>query len=180
MGLGQHFCPQQFWYWHNKHACAATPLSLKGRRINPWLVGGLCYHGAAAREKKVLSCTGELSCGSHSCWDTVPPGGCILMGSVWWCREAVLPAGFVKLTASCGPGGTSLGLSAKRSQSLAGRRVRYSLASPHCEERSVFRCGTHREISCGLSWASSIISVKTLMEVIFGVKGKNGVGTKMC
>lgn len=44
----------------------------------------------------------------------------------------------------------------------------------------MFRCGTRREISCGLSWASSIISVKTLMEVIFGVKGKNGVGTKMC
>ena len=44
----------------------------------------------------------------------------------------------------------------------------------------MFWCGTGREISYGLSWALSIISVKTLMQVIFGVKGKSGVGAKMC
>lgn len=36
------------------------------------------------------------------------------------------------------------------------------------------------KISHGLSWASSRISVKTLIQVTFVVKGKNGTGAKMC
>lgn len=151
--LGQHLSPQQVWYGHNARTCSALSSPWGTRGLNQQLMGDLCYHG-----EKGLSCTGELSCGSHSCGDTVPPGGCILMGLMWWCREeAVVPQALWGSLLAADLEEHHCGFQQKADCPWQDREREISWSNLLVRrEASAFWCGAGREISCGPSWASSV------------------------
>lgn len=153
-GLGQHPCP------HGsalaQQACSALSAPW-WERANGWR--GSVLLQSSAQGEKGPSCTGELGCGSPSCWDTVPSRSCIVTELTRGCREkAALPT--VELPAKMQTCRTSPWLSAKSSQSLAGRR---EISRPSLAERrvaSVLWGGTGKGVSGG-PWAPVTECAKT-------------------
>lgn len=164
-GLGQHPCP------HGsalaQQACSALSAPW-WERANGWR--GSVLSQSSAQGEKGPSCTGELGCGSPSCWDTVPSRSCIVTELTRGCREkAALPT--VELPAKMQTCRTSPWLSAKSSQSLAGRREISPDLALLRGEWQVF-CGVElvKEFLVVLGLQSQ--NVLKLMQVTVGVKGR--------